>query len=190
MATNRPTEEDQTVVRLAKTGDRDACEKLAVRYRRDAYILALHLLRNRDDAMDVTQDALLRFFSTIGRFDSDRAVKPWLLRIVRNLAVDLIRNRKRHGNHPFAEDEEGLTVEPAQESPGIVEELEQKQMQKTIWEAVSTLEETYREILLLRDYQDLTYEGIAEILDIPMGTVMSRLHKARKMLRQKVMGLK
>ncbi len=82
-------------VELARAGDPVARESLALRHRQPAFLLALQMLGNRDDAMDVTQDAMLRFFTTLGSFDSERRVQPWLFTIVRNQVRDLWRRRHR-----------------------------------------------------------------------------------------------
>ena len=86
---------DQELVDQARAGLDEARETLAKRHRQAAYLLALQMLGNRDDAMDVAQDAMLRFFTSLSRFDRERRVQPWLLAIVRNLVRDLWRPRKR-----------------------------------------------------------------------------------------------
>ena len=86
---------DRQLIDQAKAGEPAACDALARRYRQAAYLLALQMLGNRDDAMDVTQDAMLRFFSTLGSFDATRRVQPWLFTIVRNQVRDLWRRRQR-----------------------------------------------------------------------------------------------
>ena len=88
-------ESDRQLVDLAKAGEPAARDALARRHRRAAYLLALQLLGNRDDAMDVTQDAMLRFFTTLKSFDATRRVQPWLFTIVRNQVRDLWRRRQR-----------------------------------------------------------------------------------------------
>src|SRR5687767_313583 len=85
---------DPQLMAAARAGQREARERLAEEHRRAAYLLALQLVRNRDDALDVAQEAMLRFFTTLDRFDSGRPVRPWLLCIVRNCAHDLQRRQK------------------------------------------------------------------------------------------------
>ena len=85
---------EKDLVRLAQTGDTEARDELARRHRQPAYFLALQLLGNADDALDVAQDAMLRFFTTLHRFDASRPVRPWLFQIVRNRVLDLYRRRK------------------------------------------------------------------------------------------------
>jgi len=175
--------EDCRLVTQARDGDRGAGNTLALRYRPPAYLLALQLLGNPDDAMDIAQEALLRFFKTLSRFDSRRPVRPWLMQIVRNLVRDHLRKQRvRYGDsQPVCA--ENVLREPIHHGLSPEDSAEKIELQQKIWQAVRNLDSLYREILVLRDYQDLSYAEIAELLDIPMGTVMSRLHKARSLLR-------
>ena len=177
----QPPTDEAEVVSLAQAGDREAGEALAVRFRRPAYLLALQLLGNPDDALDVAQDSLMRFFTTLGRFDGQRPVLPWLLTIVRNRARDLQRRQRVRRTE---------SLDAVVESPRLTDhrrnperETYGRELQRKIWQGLSCLDRARREILVLRDFQDLSYAEIAEILDIPVGTVMSRLHRARRELR-------
>ncbi|MEM9557017.1 MAG: sigma-70 family RNA polymerase sigma factor [Acidobacteriota bacterium] len=177
---------DADLVRRARRGDSAAAEELAQRHRRPAYFFALQLLGNRDDALDVVQDALLRFFTKLDRFDARRPVRPWLFRIVRNRVVDLHRRRqvRKHDSiEAAADDEDSAPLVLVDEDVDIEGSARHKELQQRLWHALHQLSPAHREILVLRDYQDLAYSEIAETLDIPLGTVMSRLHGARKNLR-------
>ncbi|MEM6454905.1 MAG: sigma-70 family RNA polymerase sigma factor [Acidobacteriota bacterium] len=178
---------DGELVKLARGGDRAAADTLARAHRHAAYVLALQLLGNADDALDVAQDAMLRFFTTLHRFDARRPVRPWLYRIVRNRARDLFRRRKvrKHDSldAPRGNDDDGPSFELPDPSIDPHGDAEQAQLQRRLWRALRQLTETQREILVLRDYRDLSYAEIAEVLEIPVGTVMSRLHSARKRMR-------
>ncbi len=173
---------DGVLVTGAQRGQRDAREELARRYRRPAFLFALQLLGNREDASDVAQDALLRFFTTLERFEPHRPVQPWLFRIVRNRVVDMTRRQRVRRADSL--DELEPAREPAAPKDASPELLAQKrQLQARLWRAVHSLPDQQREILVLRDYQDLTYAEISTVLEIPKGTVMSRLHRARGALR-------
>jgi RNA polymerase sigma-70 factor, ECF subfamily len=176
---------DVDLVRRARSGDRAAQEKLAKRHRQPMYVLALQLMGNRDDALDVVQDALLRFFTTLHRFDLRRPVKPWLYQIVRNRAMDLHRRRKvrRHESLDAVDEDGRQVVELCDASVDLEGDVAHSQLKARIWRALKELSPRQREILVLRDYQDLSYTEIAATLNIPIGTVMSRLHGARKRLR-------
>jgi len=173
------------LVPLARRGDEDARCELAERTGRAAYGLALQLMRNQADAQDVTQDTLLKFFATLDRFDTSRPVLPWIFRIVRNSAVDLGRRKfVRRGPSLDTGAHDGSAIDPVDEKPDPSVDSERQELQRKIWEALRGLASQHSEILVLRDYQDLSYREISEVLSIPQGTVMSRLHTARGRLRQ------
>jgi RNA polymerase sigma-70 factor (ECF subfamily) len=173
---------DRELVRRARGGDADAREALAVAHRRAAFMLALQLMGNRDDALDATQDALLRFFTTLDRFHPDQPVRPWLYSIVRNRCRDLMRRSRVRRAEP-------LDAEPDRWRPELVDghadpalDAERAELRRRVFTALGALGREHREILVLRDYQDLSYQEIADVLRVPRGTVMSRLHRARKAL--------
>ncbi len=176
---------DSELVDLARAGDLDARETLAQRYRQPAYLLALQMLSNLDDAMDVTQDAMLRFFTTLGSFDSERRVQPWLFTIVRNQVRDLWRRRQRRPGDS-APDADSLTSQLVSSGPSPEADLRRQQLREEVWRALAKLPAEKREIIVLRDFHDLAYNDIAQVLGIPIGTVMSRLHGARRQLRARL----
>ena len=176
---------DRQLIDQAKAGEPAACDALARRYRRAAYLLALQMLGNRDDAMDVTQDAMLRFFSTLNSFDAARRVQPWLFTIVRNQVRDLWRQRQRRPADAIGESD-ALVGQLAAPQPSPEADLRRQELRQRVWRALATLPADKREIIVLRDFHDLSYSDIAEVLDIPIGTVMSRLHGARRQLRARL----
>ncbi len=174
---------ERALVLAARAGEHAAQEALVKSHRQAAYLLALQLLGNREDALDVAQDALLRLLTKLDGFDEERPVRPWLLRVVHNRAQDLRRQqrvRRAEALEP-ADGEAG----PVLVDPGIDPETQssRNQLRRRIWRALRELPAPQRDILVLRDYQDLSYAEIADFLNIPLGTVMSRLHGARKRLR-------
>ncbi len=168
----------------ARNGDRRAREALGRRVGRSAYVFALQLTGDRDAALDIAQDGVLKFLANLDRFDVDRPVDPWLYQIVRNRVRDLSR-RERLRRHESLDAylEQGRPEVPAR-SDDPVQQAENQELQRRIWQAVSKLSEAHREIFILRDYHDLSYREIAEVLSIQPGTVMSRLHAARTNLRK------
>ncbi len=176
----------ETVV-LAQRGEVAALDELARSCRQQAYVFALQLIGNPDDALDVAQDAMVRFFRSLERFDPTRPVRPWLLRIVRNLVRDRARrNRIRRTESLEPANDDALRFEPRDESPDPEALAVRQQLQKLVWECLQELPPRYRETLVLRDYHDLAYAEIASTLKIPRGTVMSRLHRARRLLHDLV----
>lgn len=180
-----PKVEPVDLIDRARAGHRDACDLLAQRYRQPAFHLALQLLGNREDALDVAQDAMVRFFTHLDRFDSSRPVLPWLRQIVRNRARDLMRHgRVRVADSLDSDGPEGGTIEIRDAGQDPESLTAQRLLRQTLWQALHNLDPAHREILVLRDYQDLSYREIAELIQIPLGTVMSRLHAARQRLRK------
>ncbi len=178
-------ESESALIDLARAGHTDARETLAQRYRQPAYLLAVQMLGNRDDAMDVTQDAMLRFFTTLDSFDSERRVQPWLFTIVRNQVRDLWRRRRRRPGDS-APDADSLTSQLVAPGPSPEADLRRQQLREEVWRAMDKLPAEKREIIVLRDFHDLAYNDIAQVLGIPIGTVMSRLHGARRQLRARL----
>lgn|SRR3990170_5556043 len=175
---------DRALVSLARDGESDAREELARRVGRSAYVFALQLTDKPETAHDIAQDSVLRFFQHLDRFDTRRPIEPWLYQIVRNRVRDLKR-RERLRRHESLDGwlEQGRP-EAMDTSADPAADAERSDLQKRIWRAVSQLTDSHREIFVLRDYHDFSYREIAELLSIPQGTVMSRLHAARQSLRE------
>ena len=167
-------------IRLAQSGDDPAREELAVYCRKIAYIFALQDSGDCQEAHDLAQDAVLRFFVALNRFHTDRPVKPWLLTITRNLIRD--RARRRRARRIDALSLTDIVVEPCDPVPGPESIAALHEMQQLLWRSMQELSTSDREIITLREYLDLSYEDIANALGVPRGTVMSRLHRARRRL--------
>ena len=136
-----------------------------------AHALALQILGNADDAADAVQDALAKALSRQTAYDARKgALKPWFLRVVRNRCLDLLRRRR-----PSVTAIEELP----HTGPGPQQNLESSQREQVLKQALASLPADHRQIIVLRDYMDLPYAEIADVLSIAKGTVMSRLHRAR-----------
>lgn len=159
-----------------------------VRCRQVAYLAALQLLGNRDDALDLAQEAVLRIMRSIDTLDPDRSWRPFVLRVVTNLARDLWRRRR----YRRTESLDALVVERGFDATDGTAGPERRAIaddeQRRVARALAALDTPHREILVLRDFQDLPYADIAAVLRIPVGTVMSRLHRARLALRDVLRG--
>lgn len=139
-----------------------------------AHALAIQILGNADDAADAVQDALTTALGRPGAYDAARGpLKPWFLRIVRNRCIDLLRRRRPTDGRIDQIPDRGAGPETA---------AEMGERDRVLRRALSTLDARQRQIIILRDYMDLPYAEIAEVLDIAPGTVMSRLHRARTAL--------
>jgi len=174
---------DRALVAKAREGESDAREVLAQRVGDSAYVFALQMTRSPEDARDIAQDSVLRFFGHLDRFDMDRPVEPWLFGIVRNQVRDTARlERVRRHESLDTWLEQGGPEPAATDDP--VATAERHELRQRVWRAISELGGPHREILVLRDYHGLAYRELADVLSIPTGTVMSRLHSARRRLRQ------
>lgn len=191
--TDETRDADRALVVATLDGDGTAREALGRRVGRSAYVFAVQLIGDRDTARDVAQDGVIRFLSSLDRFDPDRPIDPWLYQIVRNRVRDLAR-RERPGrtesldallDDGTAGAATALTGASTDTDTGAdpATDAERSELQRRIWQAVAQLSETHREIFVLRDFHGLSYREIAQTLSIPEGTVMSRLHAARTALR-------
>ncbi len=161
----------------AQSGDAAAFEQLVRRYSRRVFRLAYSFLHNSDDAADVVQEVFLRAFRNLARFDVQRSFYPWLHRITRNLCLN---RRELKANREATLPTEDLL--PAAGRDPLALTLEREEIE-TLRRALCSLPEMHREILMLKHFQECSYAEMAEILDIPIGTVMSRLYNARRKLR-------
>lgn len=179
--------EGQLITRC-QAGDKEAFGTLVQHYMQRAYYTALALVGSADDALDLSQDAFVRAFRAVKQFQPMRgSFFTWYYQILRNLCFNLLRNRARRAQ-PFSQldDHRILQMPDSAQDPGAV--AEQNELRAHVWHAIAALKEQEREIIVLRDIQGLSYKEIAELLECPIGTVMSRLFNARKQLREKMDG--
>lgn len=165
----------------SQNGDRNAFGYLVKKYMHRAYYVALGFIGSHDSAHDLSQEAFVRAYRAIKRFDPDKRFFTWYYQILRNLCFNFNRDRARHAR-PFSHvDEHEIQRIPDALETG--EEVERNETQKLVWDGISKLKPKDREIIVLKDFQDLSYKEIAEMLQIPIGTVMSRLYYARAALK-------
>src|SRR5580765_245883 len=175
---------DPDLIRAAQKGDAAAFAELVRRYQRPVHRTAYALTRNAADADDLAQECFVRAYKALERFRPDEPLMPWLSRIVTNLAFSLFRSRKRRPEtplEPLLESGKQWSVDddPAQDA---VDEERRRHMQ----EAFAQLKPEHQAVLTLRVVQDLSYEEMATTLGVPVGTVMSRLSRARTELKARL----
>jgi len=144
-------------------------------YDRTIYRFVYRMLRNEQDARDVTQDTLIKVMRNLHRYDPGRKFSTWVFGIARNTAIDEFRRRKRLAPPP--------KKEPVSDRPDPLEETQRTQRARRLHSALKELPPKYREILVLYHFEHLKYREIAEALEIPIGTVMNRIFRARRKLR-------
>ena len=175
-----PAEGDAGLVSQAKSGDFRAFEELVRRYRNDVYALAYHFVRNREEAWDVSQEVFIKAHRSLGRFRGDSSFKTWVLRITANQCKDFLKKRRLD----TVSYNDALEAEHAA-SPilGPAHEVEAKELGEAITTALGQLPFKHRTAFVLREFEGLTYEEMARVMGCNLGTVMSRLHHARKKLQ-------
>jgi RNA polymerase sigma-70 factor, ECF subfamily len=152
---------------------------LVRRYMTDAFLVAYWFCGNVEDARDLSQDAFIKAYLSRGRFDASRPFYPWFYRILKNHCLNFVQR----GHRNFSIDDEDQHRELPSPRPTALEELESDERARIVRLAISRLSDEHREIIVLKTYKELSYREISEILEIPMGTVMSRLYYARQALR-------
>jgi RNA polymerase sigma-70 factor (ECF subfamily) len=177
--------DDGALVERVRGGDVAAFEPLVEKYRQRVYRLAYNVLRNQEDAWDAAQEAFIKAYKALPAFRGQSAFYTWLFRIVMNVAHDKARQRgaqgRAFGTERVTEEEWERTMpDPGEDPDAAAARAEQR---ARIVRALDTLPEHHRAIIMLSDLEGLSYREIADVLNIPMGTVMSRLHNARKRLR-------
>ena len=190
-AEGRPPEADeQALLQRAHAGDGAAFDALVLRHQQQAFAVALRMLGDYHEANDVTQDAFVRAFRAIGTFRGDAKFSTWLLTIVSNLCRNRRRWWARHRHYcavslddPSETDEGSVAQEIADPAPGPSAAAMSAEVQRQIAAALDGLDEASRAVVVLRDVQGLPYEDIAQILRCRVGTVKSRLNRARLRLR-------
>jgi RNA polymerase sigma-70 factor (ECF subfamily) len=175
---------DSDIILRCQNGDKHAYGVLVKRYMKRAYFSALGFIHEHDAALDLSQEAFVKAWNHIKTIDSQRSFFTWYYTILKNLCLNEIRNlknrAKRFSDIGIAVDQQ---IDIQHNENGLIE---QKELQEQVWLAINQLEPGEREIILLREFQDLSYNEIAEILECPIGTVMSRLYSARKALKEKL----
>jgi RNA polymerase sigma-70 factor (ECF subfamily) len=188
-AERRVTEPPSEVAlaRAAATGDRQAFARVVDLSKRQVFGLCLRLLQDQEEARDASQESFVRAWSALASFDARQPFAPWLLRIARNHCIDVIRRRLPQARKVEldAEREDGERTDLADgAAPRADEQLEQAQVARTLDAAVGRLPDRYREVIHLFHVEQLSYKEIASTLEVPIGTVMTWLHRARAQLRQ------
>lgn len=183
-------EEDFELVSAAQAGEVAAFEKLVRKYQKRMLNIAYRMIGDYEDACETVQETFLSAYRSIKRFRKEAAFSTWLCAICLNHAKNRLkktRNKARHEVQPMDDlletEESAFARETASDCLSVIEQMERKEVQEKVQECMNGLDDEYREVLVLRDIQGFSYEEISAILNVPDGTVKSRLFRARDGLK-------
>jgi RNA polymerase sigma-70 factor, ECF subfamily len=184
---------DEVLVQRAQRGEMDSFEELVSRHRDKIYARAFSLLRNEDEALDLSQEAWVKAWQRLSQFQGDSSFVTWITRIVINLCLDYLRRQKRQKTESI----ESMNLEAGGVEkhlpviiPNPTEQLEQQELRKKIDQGMEHLSYEHRTVLVLHEFEDMEYKEIAKVMGCSIGTVMSRLFYARRRLAALLAGLK
>ena len=165
---------EREIILLVKKGKKEAYQAIVERYMKRAYYIALGFVRNPQDAMDISQEAFIKAFRRIKSFDIERPFFPWFYKLIKNFCLDHLKRRSR------------IQEVPLEEGRVLKEEHEDREMKEVLWKGIESLPVEQREMIILRYFQQLSYQEISEITGKPVGTVMSSLFYAKKRLKETI----
>ena len=186
-------EETAKWLSLAQKGDEKAFEALVLSYEKVVYHVALRMMGNAEDAMDLSQEAWIKIYHAIGQFDGKCAFSTWIYRITTNVCIDALRKKKNKDTismEEAADSEDGFGLQIADTSATPEERYLKRERCQELLSAMERMPPQHKAILLLRDLKDWSYEEIGTILDLNPGTVKSRLYRARENLRKEILKLR
>jgi RNA polymerase sigma-70 factor (ECF subfamily) len=181
-------ENERDIILKWKKGEKGAFEHLVRRYMTEAYFAALGFVGNREDARDLSQDAFVKAFEAKDRFDADKPFFPWFYRILKNHCLNFLKRRVKGHESLYFEDQPGKERYKSS-TPSPLEKLETAERHRILRAAIDRLSVEHKEVIVLKNFKGYSYADIAELLDIPIGTVMSRLYYARKLLKEMILEL-
>jgi RNA polymerase sigma-70 factor (ECF subfamily) len=188
---------DADVVRLAQQGRELAFRELVRRYERPVFSLVFRMVRDRETAEDLAQDAFVKVLNHIDKYSPEFKFSSWLFKIANNVAIDHLRKRRLDTisidgspHASTASEVEATTLNLESEQESALDELEAKELGSAIERAIARLRPEYRACIMLRHVEGRAYEEIAATLDLPLGTVKTYIHRARHELRKALEGLR
>ena len=185
----REAELDSVLVERAKTGDREAFRKLVERHQRRAFAIAIGLVRDENDAREIVQEAFLRVYRSLDKFKGGSSFFTWLYRIVTNLAIDLMRKPARreaelYDNPSIADDADAFPFVSKIAGADPIDVVRRREIAERINDALAALPPYHRSVILMREIEGMSYQEMAEAMQVSKGTIMSRLFHARQKLQR------
>jgi RNA polymerase sigma-70 factor, ECF subfamily len=185
----REAEEDRALVERAQQGDRQAFRQLVERHQRRAFAIAIGLVRDENDAREIVQEAFLRVYRSLDRFEGSSSFFTWLFRIVTNLGIDHIRKPARRETELFdnpqvAEDADTFSFVAHIDGADPADVVRRREIAERIHEALEALPPYHRTVIIMREVEGMSYQEMAEAMSVSKGTIMSRLFHARQKLQK------
>lgn len=177
-------------IEKAIAGDTQAFESIILAYEHNIYKIALKVVKQEELAYDVAQEICIKIYKKLHTYQFESALSTWIYRIATNTAIDEYRKLKRTNakefsfDQPITDGEDAISFEIPDEQPLPLEQVLQKEKKRYVWEALDQLKDEQREIILLKDIENKSYQEISELLDIQIGTVKSRLARSRIALKE------
>lgn len=185
---------ERDLIQKAKQGDMLAFEELILKHEKIVYNVALRMMNHSEDAKDISQEVFLKAYKNIGNFDERSQFSTWLYRITHNTCIDEMRKRKGKQSYSLEEElenEDGsMQRQIADESDTPEESLLREEQKSEILQALDQLSEEHKAAVVLRDVKGLSYEEISEILELSLGTVKSRISRARNQLKTEILKIR
>lgn len=175
-------------IKKAKAGDIEAFEILLSHYEQNIYTICLKMLRHPEEAYDVAQDVCIKIWKQLERFEERAKLSTWIYRLTTNTCIDYLRQQKKHQEVLYdLEDKDEVLLAQSCQGEDVALQVENKHKREILTMALDELRPEYKAIIILRDIEECSYEEIGEILNLSIGTVKSRLSRARNSLR-KILG--
>lgn len=181
--------DEKTLIQQLKNGDEQAFNELVEQYSKKLYYLCLKMLQNASDAEDTVQTIFLKAYTNISRFEEKSSISTWLYRIGVNVCTDILRKRKKDVKtslYSVNSDEEEFVIDIPDEKENVEESVLQKERKEALYQAIASLKPKQKQFIVLREIENLSYEEIAEIMKLNVGTVKSGINRARKALLEKL----
>lgn len=179
---------DEDLARRAQQGDQDAFAELVRRYEKQIFSLAYRLCGDYDEAADLAQEAFLRIYQMLGRFDPEKKFFSWMYRVAHNSCINALSKRPANVT-PVERAEEYMSEDTSGTAAGPEQNYLNQEIRSQIDVAIASLPDNYRDVIYLRYIEDLSYQQIANVLKLPVSTVETRLFRGKKQLQKKLTAL-
>jgi RNA polymerase sigma factor (sigma-70 family) len=183
---------DDTLIEKALQGDQQAFTELVSRHKESVFHVVLRIVRNREAAADLVQETFMKAFSSLHTYRSEYRFSTWLYKIAANASIDYLRKKRIKAlslDSNIETDDGTVNLEIADDRPHPDEQLVRQEQRMSIFEAIESLPDKYRRVIVARHQEEKSYEEIAAELHIPVGTVKARIFRARELLKKKLRGI-